>query len=141
MLSVATFNVNSVRQRIGHLLDWLRETNVDIACLQEIKTLDEGFPRAEIEALGYNVETHGQKTFNGVAILSKLRFDEVRRGLRAILRMSRRAIWRRAFPIPAARCGSPRSICRMATPRRARNTTTSCAGWSGSASMRLSFWR
>ncbi len=44
MLSVATFNVNSLRQRIGHLLDWLRETNVDIACLQEIKTLDEGFP-------------------------------------------------------------------------------------------------
>jgi exodeoxyribonuclease III len=81
VLSIATFNVNSVRQRIEHLLGWLRETNVDIACLQEIKCLDEAFPRAEIEALGYNVETHGQKTFNGVAILSKLPFDEVIRGL------------------------------------------------------------
>jgi exodeoxyribonuclease III len=81
MISIATWNVNSVKQRIGHLLDWLRETSVDIACLQEIKTVDEGFPREEIEALGYNIATHGQKTFNGVAILSKLPFDEVRRGL------------------------------------------------------------
>jgi exodeoxyribonuclease III len=81
MISIATWNVNSVKQRIGHVVDWLKETGVDIACLQEIKTIDEGFPREEIEALGYNVETHGQKTFNGVAILSKLPFDEVRRGL------------------------------------------------------------
>jgi exodeoxyribonuclease III len=80
-ISVATWNVNSVRQRIGHLVDWLGETKPDIACLQEIKTVDEGFPAAEIEALGYNVATHGQKTFNGVAILSKLPFDEITRGL------------------------------------------------------------
>ncbi|MEM1378266.1 MAG: exodeoxyribonuclease III, partial [Pseudomonadota bacterium] len=53
----------------------------DIACLQEIKSVDENFPRAEFEALGYNVETHGQKGFNGVAIFSKLPFDEVNRGL------------------------------------------------------------
>ncbi len=81
MLTIATWNVNSVKQRIEHLLDWLKESAIDIACLQEIKTVDEGFPRAEIEALGYNVETHGQKTFNGVAILSRLPFDEVKRGL------------------------------------------------------------
>jgi exodeoxyribonuclease III len=81
MISIATWNVNSVRQRIEHLLSWLAETKTDIVCLQEIKTLDEGFPRSEIEALGYNVETLGQKTFNGVAILSKLPFDEVLRGL------------------------------------------------------------
>jgi exodeoxyribonuclease III len=81
VISIATFNVNSVRQRIGHLIGWLKETSVDIACLQEIKTLDDAFPRSEIEAFGYNVETHGQKTFNGVAIISKLPFDEVRRGL------------------------------------------------------------
>jgi exodeoxyribonuclease-3 len=80
-ISIATWNVNSVRQRIGHLVDWLRETRPTIACLQEIKTVDEGFPAAEIEALGYNVATHGQKTFNGVAILSRLPFDEVTRGL------------------------------------------------------------
>jgi exodeoxyribonuclease-3 len=63
------------------LLKWLEEASPDVVCLQEIKSVDEQFPRAEIEALGYNVETHGQKGFNGVAILSKLPFDEVNRGL------------------------------------------------------------
>jgi exodeoxyribonuclease III len=81
VISVATWNVNSIRQRIEHLLDWLRVTSTDVVCLQEIKTMDDGFPRSEIEALGYNVETLGQKTFNGVAILSRLPFDEVTRGL------------------------------------------------------------
>jgi len=56
---------------------WLQDTKPDIACLQEIKTIDEDFPRMEIEALGYNVATHGQKSYNGVAILSKRPFEEV----------------------------------------------------------------
>jgi exonuclease III len=60
---------------------WLKESDPDIACLQEIKSVDEGFPRLELEALGYHVETHGQKGFNGVAILSKQSPDEVNRGL------------------------------------------------------------
>ena len=80
-MQIATFNVNSVKQRIGHLCDWLKDVSPDIVCLQEIKCVDEAFPRMEIEALGYNVETHGQKTFNGVALLSKHPFDEVSRGL------------------------------------------------------------
>jgi exodeoxyribonuclease-3 len=80
-MKIATWNINGVRARIDNLLTWLKESDPDIACLQEIKTVDEQFPRAEIEALGYHVETHGQKGFNGVAILSKLRFDEVNRGL------------------------------------------------------------
>ena len=80
MLRIATWNVNSVRQRIGHLLHYLGSVGPDVLCLQEIKCLDEQFPRMEIESLGYNVETHGQKTFNGVAILSKRPF-EVARGL------------------------------------------------------------
>lgn len=80
-MKIVTWNINGVRARLGNLLHWLHESAPDIACLQEIKTVDEQFPRAEIEALGYHVETHGQKGFNGVAILSKLRFDEVNRGL------------------------------------------------------------
>jgi exodeoxyribonuclease-3 len=80
-MKIVTWNINGARARIGNLLHWLRESDPDIVCLQEIKTLDEQFPRAEVEALGYNVETHGQKSFNGVAILSKLPFDEVVRGL------------------------------------------------------------
>lgn len=81
MLRIATWNINGIKARIELLLRWLEEEKPDIACLQEIKTVDEGFPRAEIEALGYNIETAGQKSWNGVAILSKLPFDEVTRGL------------------------------------------------------------
>ncbi|MGB3417369.1 MAG: exodeoxyribonuclease III [Mesorhizobium sp.] len=80
-MKIATWNINGVKARLGNLLHWLGESAPDIACLQEIKSVDEQFPRAEIEALGYNVETHGQKGFNGVALLSKLPFDEVNRGL------------------------------------------------------------
>lgn len=80
-MKIATWNINGVKARIENLLHWLREASPDIACLQEIKSVDEGFPRLEIEALGYQVETHGQKGFNGVAILSKLRFEEVNRRL------------------------------------------------------------
>lgn len=80
-LKIATWNINGVRARIDNLLAWLKESVPDIVALQEIKTLDEGFPRLEIEALGYHVETHGQKGFNGVALLSKLRPDEITRGL------------------------------------------------------------
>lgn len=80
-MKIATWNINGVKARIGNLLHWLKESDVDIVGLQEIKSVDEQFPRAEIEALGYHVETHGQKGFNGVALLSKIRFDEVNRGL------------------------------------------------------------
>lgn len=78
---IATFNVNSVRQREAHLLRWLSARQPDIVCLQELKCQDEAFPRSEIEALGYQVETHGQKTFNGVAILSKFPLVVEHRGL------------------------------------------------------------
>ncbi|MET0875970.1 MAG: exodeoxyribonuclease III [Tardiphaga sp.] len=77
----ATWNVNSVRQRLDHLLTWLRDCAPDIVCLQEIKCVDEAFPREAIEALGYNIVTHGQKTFNGVALLSKYPLEESKLGL------------------------------------------------------------
>jgi exodeoxyribonuclease-3 len=80
-MRIATWNVNSLRQRLGHLETWLRQAEPDVVCLQEIKCVDEAFPTAEIEAMGYNVAVHGQKTFNGVAILSRRPFDEVTRGL------------------------------------------------------------
>jgi exodeoxyribonuclease III len=80
-MRIATWNVNSIRQRIEPVMAWLKETQPDIACLQEIKCTDDAFPRLEFESLGYNVVTHGQKTFNGVALLSKLPFDETRSGL------------------------------------------------------------
>src|SRR5476651_1085976 len=76
-MRIATWNVNSIRQRMDSLQAWLAERKPDIVCLQEIKCVDEAFPREPLEALGYNVAVHGQKTFNGVAILSRLPFDEV----------------------------------------------------------------
>jgi exodeoxyribonuclease-3 len=80
-MRIATWNVNSVRQRMDSLVAWLAERKPDIVCLQEIKCVDDAFPREPIEALGYNIAVHGQKTFNGVALLSKLPFDEVAPGL------------------------------------------------------------
>ncbi|RDV01065.1 exodeoxyribonuclease III [Undibacter mobilis] len=80
-MRIATWNVNSIRQRLDSLQAWLKERAPDIVCLQEIKCQDHDFPREPLEALGYNVAVHGQKTFNGVALLSKLPFDEVAPGL------------------------------------------------------------
>src|SRR5690349_16277060 len=80
-MRIATWNVNSIKQRVDNALAWLSERQPDIACLQETKCVDDAFPRDAFEALGYNVAVHGQKTFNGVAILSKLPFDEVTPGL------------------------------------------------------------
>ncbi|MGV3651694.1 MAG: exodeoxyribonuclease III [Devosia sp.] len=80
-MRIATWNINGIKARLGLLLTWLEQEKPDIVGLQEIKSVDEGFPRAEIEALGYNVETFGQKSWNGVALLSRLPFDEVHRGL------------------------------------------------------------
>ena len=80
-MRIATWNVNSIRQRLDSLQAWLKERSPDIVCLQEIKCQDDAFPREPLEALGYNVAVHGQKTFNGVALLSKLPFDEVAPGL------------------------------------------------------------
>lgn len=80
-MKIATFNINGIKARLEALVDWLKTTNPDVACLQEIKSLDEGFPREVFEAMGYTVETHGQKSFNGVAILSRLPLTDIRRGL------------------------------------------------------------
>ena len=80
-MRIATFNINGVRARLPALLDWLAEARPDVVALQEIKSTDEAFPRAEVEAAGYNVETHGQKGFNGVALLSRRPLEDVTRGL------------------------------------------------------------
>jgi exodeoxyribonuclease-3 len=80
-MRIATWNVNSIKQRLEHLLTLLKSAEPDVVCLQELKCIDEAFPRAEVEAAGYNVATHGQKAYNGVAILSKRPLEDVRRGL------------------------------------------------------------
>ncbi len=80
-MKITTWNVNSIRARLSRVLDWLRANEPDLLCLQEIKTVDGTFPRAQFEALGYTVESFGQKTYNGVALLSRGILGDVRRGL------------------------------------------------------------
>lgn len=80
-VKIATFNVNSVRARLPNLLEWLAESAPDVALLQEIKCQDEQFPALEIEAAGYHCAVHGQKSYNGVAILSRHAMTDVVRGL------------------------------------------------------------
>jgi len=80
-MKIATWNVNSVNARLETVLAWFSEAQPDVAGLQEIKCVDEKFPREAFEQLGYNVEVFGQKSYNGVALLSKTPLDDVRRGL------------------------------------------------------------
>ena len=84
-MKIATFNINGIKARLPRLLEWLEETRPAVACLQEIKSQDDGFPAGEIEALGYAAIWHGQKSFNGVAILvdthAGYTLTEVQRGL------------------------------------------------------------
>jgi exodeoxyribonuclease-3 len=78
---IATWNVNSVVARLPRLLEWLQETAPDAVCLQETKIADDGFPADAVRELGYQVATHGDGRWNGVAILSKVGLDDVVRGL------------------------------------------------------------
>ena len=80
-MKIASFNINGIKARIEALPVWLAEATPDVVVLQEIKSVDEGFPREIFEDMGYRVETHGQKGFNGVAMLSRLPLEDVRRGL------------------------------------------------------------
>lgn len=80
-MRIATFNINGVKARLPALTEWLEGTAADVVVLQEIKSVDEGFPREVFEDMGWSVETHGQKGFNGVAILSRLPLEDVTRGL------------------------------------------------------------
>jgi exodeoxyribonuclease-3 len=80
-VKLACWNINSVRARKERLLAWLEQRRPDVVCLQETKVVDAEFPAADLEAQGYHVAVHGQKTYNGVAILSRGELTDVRRGL------------------------------------------------------------
>ncbi|MBP9916331.1 MAG: exodeoxyribonuclease III [Thiobacillaceae bacterium] len=80
-MKLATWNVNSLKVRLPHLLEWLPVAQPDVVCLQETKLEDANFPRAEIEAAGYQVAFSGQKTYNGVALLSRAPLMEVQAGI------------------------------------------------------------
>ena len=77
---IATWNVNSIRTRLSQIIDWINKANPDILCLQETKVMDDSFPIEPFEKLGYSVEVYGQKSYNGVAIISKIKPENVKKG-------------------------------------------------------------
>jgi exodeoxyribonuclease-3 len=77
MISIATWNVNSIKARLPLVLEWLRDFAPDVALLQEVKSLEETFPRLEVEELGYHLAVCGQKSYNGVAVLSKAPLEDL----------------------------------------------------------------
>ncbi|MDR3157785.1 MAG: exodeoxyribonuclease III [Zoogloeaceae bacterium] len=79
-MKIATWNVNSLKVRLPHLLDWLVQSGTDIVCLQETKLEDANFPRAELAAAGYHVACGGQKTYNGVALASRCPLEDIQIG-------------------------------------------------------------
>jgi exodeoxyribonuclease-3 len=79
-LLIATWNVNSIRTRLSQIIDWINQFNPDVLCLQETKVMDISFPIEPFEKLGYSVEIYGQKSYNGVAIISKIKAENVKKG-------------------------------------------------------------
>ena len=77
---IATWNVNSIRTRLSQIIDWINKARPDILCLQETKVIDDSFPIEPFEKLGYSVEVYGQKSYNGVAIISKIKAENVKKG-------------------------------------------------------------
>ena len=77
---IATWNVNSIRTRLSQIIDWINKANPDILCLQETKVMDDNFPVEPFEQLGYSLEIYGQKSYNGVAIISKMKPENVKKG-------------------------------------------------------------
>jgi len=102
-MRIATWNVNSLKVRLGHLLDWLAAQQPDVVCLQEIKCEDSNFPTAQIEAAGYRSVCSGQKTYNGVAILARTAIDEVQCDVPGFEDAQKRVV--------AATVGGTRVIC------------------------------
>jgi exodeoxyribonuclease III len=84
-MKIATWNVNSIRTRLEHVTNWLSENPVDVLCLQETKVVDSDFPRTPFEQLGYNLYIYGQKSYNGVALLSRQPLENVTTGFTRIL--------------------------------------------------------
>lgn len=97
---IATWNVNSISVRLPQLIDWIRQNQPDVLCLQETKIVDEKFPVASFDEIGYNVAFAGEKTYNGVAIVAKAPLEDVRRGLtREVGPGSKRLISARVGPV------------------------------------------
>jgi exodeoxyribonuclease-3 len=102
-MKLATWNVNSLKVRLPHLLDWLAANSPDVVCLQETKVEDQNFPKAELEAAGYRAAFAGQKTYNGVALLARAPLESVQAGIPALEDAQKRVV--------SANVGDVRVVC------------------------------
>lgn len=103
-MKIATWNVNSVRSRLDHLIQWLEQTSIDIVCLQETKVIDTQFPLEPLQRQGYYCYIFGQKAYNGVAILSRSELDNVRCGFSSVLGDRIDAEWDDQKRVISAQC-------------------------------------
>lgn len=113
-MRLASWNVNSLRVRLPHLLDWLRDAQPDVACLQETKTEDPNFPAAELRDAGYHAVYCGQRAYNGVAILARVPLTDVAHGIADFADDPKRCI--------AATVGGIRIVCLYAPNGEAPGT-------------------
>ncbi len=139
-MKIASWNVNSIKARLEPALAWLRQAAPDVLCLQEIKCVDENFPREPFESLGYNCAVHGQKSYNGVAILSKRPLEDV------TPRLPGGADDDHARYLEALISGG-KGVVRVASiyapngnPFPGPNSTSSWPGWSGCTAMPENCW-
>jgi exonuclease III len=126
-LTLATWNVNSLKVRLPHLLDWLAAHGADIVCLQETKLADDRFPVTELQQAGYESVFAGQKTYNGVAILTRSATVGVATDVQANL-PNFRTIRNASSPRRSPACASSAPTFRTARRWAAKSTNTSCAG-------------
>jgi exodeoxyribonuclease-3 len=104
-MQVATWNVNSIRSRLDHVIQWLGANPVDVLCLQETKVVDDAFPKEAFETLGYTVHVYGQKTYNGVALISRVPLEAVQCGFTPVLGAARVGDLDEQRRVIAGRCG------------------------------------
>ena len=104
-MQVATWNVNSIRSRLDHVIQWLGANPVDVLCLQETKVVDDAFPKEAFETLGYTVHAYGQKTYNGVALISRVPLEAVQCGFTPVLGAARVGDLDEQRRVIAGRCG------------------------------------
>ncbi|MFM7220060.1 MAG: exodeoxyribonuclease III [Nodosilinea sp.] len=104
-MKVATWNVNSIRSRLDHVIQWLRANPVEVLCLQETKVVDDGFPKQPFETLGYSLQVYGQKTYNGVALISRTPLEAVQCGFTPVLGAARVGDLDEQRRVIAGRCG------------------------------------
>ena len=135
-MRIASWNVNSMKARLSHVLDYCKAGHTDVILAQELKLTDDNFPIDAFKEIGWNVATHGQKTYNGVAILSKITISKILILVSAVMmRMSKRVLLRQQY----LGCIWHRYICQMVILALDQNLTINFRGWIGLKRLQITY--